>query len=570
MKSTTRILVFGYINTNVVDGSAIFMSSLCEVLSIDKSNKVDLLLSVPYKRDVVLGNLQNNENINIVDPYNMFDFNNYNFLGNESMTHHEAAKLINEMDRKNDYDYIFIRSLDISNALLKVNADIISKTFNYITGITSSKEGLTKQQTQLLSSIYEKEGRLLCQTAQMKNHILNSLYIPEFKIINLNPMIPDINYNFEDIFIKKKEYNNFIYTGKFAHEWNTVPMIVQYREIIDNHQLAHLDIAGDQFKRSLINPEFVENASYLIRHTPNLTWHGAISRKESMNLIEKNDIGITWRNKELDDSLELSTKLLEYSSLGKPAIMNPTNMHKEIFGENYPFYAETDEEFYNVMELVIENPELVEEWSKKVFEISKKFSFTATYLSLAPHITEDKEEIEYFEVATRLLNENEIYKEGNFLSFKLHPKIILSLLNEKESIIKLENYKIFNDIIVFKINNSKEVKYDEQDVLRIIGILLNKYYKNNNNNYLLKEKNVKVDNNIKAIEDKITHKNSLINMLTQKQKQLTKQLTLTNKRLEHQKDYSKRLTEQRDKYKTRMLLLEDKTKKLNEILKRRK
>lgn len=569
MKSTTRILVFGYINTNVMDGSAIFMSSLCKVLSIDKSNGIDLLLSVPYKRDVVLGNLRNEDNINIIDPYNMFDFSSYDFFGNQSMTHQEAAQLISEMDKKNVYDYIFIRSLDISNALLKVNTDIMSKTFNYVTGITSKNEELTEQQKLLLNAIYEKGGRLLCQTEQMKNHILKSIYIPESKIINLNPMIPDVNKSFDEIFIRKNEYNRFIYSGKFAHEWNTVPMIVQYREIIDYYSLAHLDIVGDQFKRSLINTEFVENASYLIESTANLTWHGAVSRNESMSLIEKNDVGITWRNKELNESLELSTKLLEYSSLGKPAIMNPTQMHKEIFGENYPFYAETDEDFYNIMKLVIENPELVEEWSEKVFEISRKFSFTSTYLTLAPHLTEDEEMIKYFEIAARQLKENEIYKNRDFLAFKLHPIMIQNLLNEKESISKLEKYKIFNDIIVLKLNNYKENRYEEKDLFRLMGILLNKYYKNNYNKSSISKKTIKVDNN-KTVDNELTHKNNIINTLTQKQKQLTKQLALTNKRLEHQKDYSNRLFEQKERYKNRMLLLEERTKQMNGKLKRRK
>src|SRR5699024_4877147 len=101
----------------------------------------------------------------------------------------------------------------------------------------------------------------------------------------------------------------------------------------------------DQFKFDMNNPDFRNITKYLLENTKNLTWFGALNRSESLALIENSDIGLTWRAEGLEKSLELSTKMLEYCSEGKPPILNKIEMHKEIFGEDYPFYANNEEEF---------------------------------------------------------------------------------------------------------------------------------------------------------------------------------------------------------------------------------
>lgn len=63
----------------------------------------------------------------------------------------------------------------------------------------------------------------------------------------------------------------------------------------------------------------------------NVDWVGGVTREEVQKLIQQSDIGIGWRNNSLNDSLELSTKALEYGALGKPVILNRTPMHERLF-----------------------------------------------------------------------------------------------------------------------------------------------------------------------------------------------------------------------------------------------
>jgi glycosyltransferase involved in cell wall biosynthesis len=68
-------------------------------------------------------------------------------------------------------------------------------------------------------------------------------------------------------------------------------------------------------------------------------WHGGQPRAEAMRLAAAGDIGLSWRHPDLDASLELSTKVLEFGQLGLPVILNRTPMHEALLGADYPLFA---------------------------------------------------------------------------------------------------------------------------------------------------------------------------------------------------------------------------------------
>lgn len=387
-------LVFGYINTNVIDGSAVFMSSLCNILSKNKASSTDLLLAVPETRNTILADLKDMDNVKVIDPFNNKNFVTFGLSTRSQISIEEAAQLIIYSDEMTNYDRIYIRSLDVTRTLLKLKPEILSKTYSYITGVTSSKQELNKDEFGFFNDIESFDGKFLCQTKEMKQHILNNLSIQDSTIIDLNPMIPDHPFEFEEIFSKKENYNQFVYTGKFATEWNTIPMVTGFRELLEFND-ANLNIAGDQFKKDLNDEKFISYSKYLISNTKNIRWYGALNRKQSLSLIKQSDIGLSWRSNSLDDSLELSTKLLEYCSLGKPTIINKTDMHVEIFGEDYPFYADNLDTFIETMKFATENPETVEKYSKKVFDISKNYTFNAISKKLAIALGDDLSDYDF-------------------------------------------------------------------------------------------------------------------------------------------------------------------------------
>ncbi|HEX8009078.1 MAG TPA: glycosyltransferase family 1 protein, partial [Trebonia sp.] len=81
---------------------------------------------------------------------------------------------------------------------------------------------------------------------------------------------------------------------------------------------------------------------------PGVIWHGGQPRAEAMRLAASGDIGLSWRHPDLDASLELSTKVLEFGQLGLPVILNRTPMHEALLGADYPLFAASLEDVADV------------------------------------------------------------------------------------------------------------------------------------------------------------------------------------------------------------------------------
>jgi glycosyltransferase involved in cell wall biosynthesis len=73
-----------------------------------------------------------------------------------------------------------------------------------------------------------------------------------------------------------------------------------------------------------------------------------------MRLAAAGDVGLSWRHPELDSSLELSTKVLEFGQLGLPVILNRTPMHEALLGADYPLFAASIDDVADVAASVLD------------------------------------------------------------------------------------------------------------------------------------------------------------------------------------------------------------------------
>ena len=73
---------------------------------------------------------------------------------------------------------------------------------------------------------------------------------------------------------------------------------------------------------------------------PGVVWHGGHPRAGGHAARRPAATsGCRWRHPELDASLELSTKVLEFGALGLPVVLNRTPMHEALLGADYPLFA---------------------------------------------------------------------------------------------------------------------------------------------------------------------------------------------------------------------------------------
>jgi glycosyltransferase involved in cell wall biosynthesis len=104
------------------------------------------------------------------------------------------------------------------------------------------------------------------------------------------------------------------------------------------------------------------------------------------------DVGWAWRHDNLElNTLEISTKLLEYSAFGVPSIMARSEINEKVFGQDYPLFANSEEEALAKLRLVAEDRALLKQLAERVIDIAKPHQFNEIKKNkLAPLIPREK------------------------------------------------------------------------------------------------------------------------------------------------------------------------------------
>jgi glycosyltransferase involved in cell wall biosynthesis len=156
-----------------------------------------------------------------------------------------------------------------------------------------------------------------------------------------------------------------VYTGKFAPRWNTLEM-TELPALLDKRGVpAEVDMVGDKIHDDPKDPGYKGRMRAALGSpgetgaegaAPGVVWHGGKPRAEAMAIAAAGDIGLSWRHPEMDASLELSTKVLEFGALGLPVILNRTPMHEALLGVDYPLFAASLDDVADVAALAGTDP----------------------------------------------------------------------------------------------------------------------------------------------------------------------------------------------------------------------
>jgi glycosyltransferase involved in cell wall biosynthesis len=196
----------------------------------------------------------------------------------------------------------------------------------------------------------------------------------------LSPMIPD----YEEVPSFKNQGFALCYTGKFAKDWYTEEMLDAFEKVNTKDSSILLHLAGDKFQGELSKRK--KECIARFSESPQIQWAGAVSRKESNQLIKESDVGIAWRSEQIDNdsSIELSTKLLEYGREGKPILLRRTKIHEQLLGKDYPLFVENEQEFVEKTLEIFSNRKLYRSVAKTVHEACRPFTFKEVYKAIKP------------------------------------------------------------------------------------------------------------------------------------------------------------------------------------------
>ena len=324
---TTRALVYGDIDLNLIDGSAIWLQSVTQALAA-AGCEVTLVLKAPVRTSRLIAPLLAEPGVTVRRP-----FEEHLLDGPGPVPAAAAPELLARLDAEAPHDLVVLRGRAVTAAAAKSGA-FTGRLWPYLTDVPQSVPGLTSAAAEELGMIASAARYVLCQTEELRCFLEGSIPAACGKCVLLPPILTEIPTSRDPSAAGSPL--RLVYSGKFAPRWNTLEMTELPGLLAARGVAAQLHMIGDKIHNS---PGDYQQRMRAALDSTGVTWHGGHSREDALRIAATCDIGLGWRHPELDASLELSTKVLEYGAIGLPVILNRTPMHEELLGADYPLFA---------------------------------------------------------------------------------------------------------------------------------------------------------------------------------------------------------------------------------------
>jgi PEP-CTERM/exosortase A-associated glycosyltransferase len=362
------LLVYGDLNLNYVDGSAVWAASLVEMLAGFKNVSVTFLLKADLTHETLIESLKKFSNVKIISP-------SETNIGKKLLQPDDAIEVLSELQKKYQFDGVILRGFHLNKAAAK-KKEFSGKLWPYMIDIFHKKDAWNDEIVSDLNDIAEVSYTIFCQTTHIESFLISRISSAKGKTSLLPPMVPDQGVPKKDFDLTDRPLR-MVYAGKFAPLWGTREMLKVFNILRKKGLNVELHVYGDKIHNPPDDTTFYGEVKDALEKTEGLFWHGAVPREEVLKALPTYDIAWAWRKPELEENTdEVSTKFLEYSSVGLPMIVVPNKITVKLLGKEYPLFANKYESLVPLIEKILSNPSIIKTASKKVYEASKPFSFS--------------------------------------------------------------------------------------------------------------------------------------------------------------------------------------------------
>ncbi|WP_231493992.1 glycosyltransferase [Nocardiopsis sp. CNT312] len=328
-----RALLYGDVDLNIIDGSAIWAQSMAQAL-VAAGCQVTLLLKAPVRTDRLTAPLTQTPGVRLLRPY---EDELLPDLGPRGLTPEQAVELITRQDGRSRFDLVVVRGRRLAG-LAAQEESLSGRLWTYLTDFPHSVSEFTATATAELTDIALASRFLLCQTEELRAFLESSVPAACGRSVLFPPVVvvPDGVRAQGEVHARAR----LAYTGKFAPKWNTLEMTSLPAELERLGVESEMVMIGDKIHAD--PADWVKRMRKALEGTPGVDWRGGMSRADALRQAAECDFGLSWRDPSMDASLELSTKVLELGALGLPVVLNRTPMHEAMLGADYPLFAGTD------------------------------------------------------------------------------------------------------------------------------------------------------------------------------------------------------------------------------------
>ena len=373
------LLLYSPANLNNVDGSTIWVDSVVRTLLVDPHVHVTVPLRAPQRRDLITGALRRLERVQLVDAHPRLAGRS---LG---LTTTQALDLIERLDRDRPFDAILLRSFQLCLRATE-RPSLRGRIWAcYILEPERNPEDLEYQRE--MGQIAEASRHVVVQSEGMRG-LLESV-VPEARgrTILLPPAIPDATSRRAD---PGSPVLRLLYTGKF-HPFYPVERMIEFMTELRRGDLPGLEfhVAGDKFMDLEGDPGYASRLRHMLETTPGVVWHGSISRAAVAELVAGGGVAMNlwdYRHGPQMNELVVSTKLLDYASVGVPVVLTRTPTHVEVYGEGYPLYVDEVDAALPLLRRVLTEPDLYRLTAEQSYAASRAYTYPRIHALIAPYL----------------------------------------------------------------------------------------------------------------------------------------------------------------------------------------
>ena len=182
---TSRALVYGDIDLNLIDGSAIWLQSVTQALA-RAGCAVTLVLKAPVRTSRLIAPLLAEPGVTVRRPFE-------EHLVEEAgpVRAAAAAGLLARLDAEQPHDLVVLRGRAVTSAAATSGA-FDGRLWPYLTDVPQSVPRLTPEAADELGMIASAARYLLCQTEELRCFLEGSIPAACGKCVLLPPMLADI------------------------------------------------------------------------------------------------------------------------------------------------------------------------------------------------------------------------------------------------------------------------------------------------------------------------------------------------------------------------------------------
>jgi len=355
------LAIYADLDINLIDGSAIWLISISEVIASIPDVSVDLYLKRMPQRDTLLGPILNHPSVRVL------------YREDADLEPFRVVHYISSEDAKRNYQYVIVRGLKAAT----VFAD--SERFDgrlcpYLTDLPHDVPN--ENESYRIDSIVGSAKFMLCQTPAIEE-FLHSHAKTKPACIQMPPMIPRIDADDRDRAVQDGGLK-IGYAGKFAQQWASEEMFSVFSAFREAYPAAELHIFGDKIHNEKTDAGFNGRVYKFLTSTEGVYWYRGLPRVEVMSRLSKLDVAWAWRHASLELSTrELSTKILEYGAAKLPALMFPNDINSELLGDDYELFVHTADDALEMLFEIAADKSVLSQPAERLHQKALPFSFSS-------------------------------------------------------------------------------------------------------------------------------------------------------------------------------------------------